>query len=400
MANKLFFFLLFCTTLLFSLPLFAENGLERHGGPSTQLDLCDMPPPDSGRITVTGYNFISLEWIPVWEGATHTLIALYQANDSSSWVPVDTFLNLAGSSFTFENFQFASDKYGFLLSTNCLNGEPGTEFSFINPDVGVILELTIGGVTPVNPVILPECTPEKIGSSGWLGFFISGTTGLNPPRNYFEVTWNGGYAVVKRVLYSPVVAGTQDFNYPKNPPNDVLHFYDGNPKSVSFKTFKVEGENSFTDIGWVRITHTTMGTDDYFTFCPVKDKFWNNNYIFKMAKASITGGGTEYSGTGDPKDFFSEPDDHSLGYQNSSKKIRVQNPFQNDLNIYFPSILNSNERGSISIWDINGKLVLEDSPDLESRNITLVTTFLPSGTYFLRVATDKIVETIKILKIE
>ena len=399
MANKLFFFLLFCTTLLFSLPLFAENGLERHGGPTTQLDLCDMPPPDSGRITVTGYNFISLEWIPVWEGATHTLIAMYQANDSSSWVPVDTFYNLGGSGFTFENIQFESTKYGFMLSTNCTNSELGRNFIFILPPISVILELTIAGVSPTNPVLIPECIPIEIGSSNWLGFFITGPKGLNTPYNHFEVKWNGSNSIVKRVIYSPMVAGTEFNDYPKLPPLDVIYFHTGDPKSVAFKTFIVEGENNFTDIGWVKITHTTIGLDDYFIFCRDQSEPWDVNYTLRTVSATINNGGTGYSSSGESKDLFHTFDEHPPFPQNYLKNVRVQNPFQNNLNIYFPSIPILNEKVSISVWDINSQLVLDDFLVLEDKNITIPTAFLPPGTYFLRIVTDTMAETIKILKL-
>ncbi len=400
MANNFFFFLLFCTTILFTSPLFAENDLEKHTSSSTQLDLCDMPPPDSGRITVTGYNFISMEWTPVWVGATHTLVTLYQANDSSSWVPVDTFLNVVGSSFTYENLQFASDKYGFLISTNCPGGEPGTEFNFISPPISVILELTIGGVTPVNPMLMPECTPMKIGSSSWLGFYISGAKGLSSPNNYFEVTWNGGYAIVKRVLYSPVVAGTGEYDYPQLPPNDKIKFYYGNPKSVSFHTFKINGEDVFTDIGPIRIIHTSDGVDQYFTFCKAQPTTWNSEYILRSVMASTNGEGTTYSSSRDSKEFLQTYGENPLIHLNDSKNIRVQNPFQNSLNIYLPSLPIPNGQCSIRMWDINGRLVLENFIDLEDKNITIPTTFLPAGTYFLRITTDSYAETVKILKTE
>jgi hypothetical protein len=118
MANNLLFSLFFSILQLIAAPIFAPDDLKSSDEKSLTSDDCSAPAPDSFRVTTEGVHFVSLAWHPMWVGATHTLTQLKKVVGTEAWVPVDTFLNIPGGSFTVTNLEYGS-KYRFVIATNC-----------------------------------------------------------------------------------------------------------------------------------------------------------------------------------------------------------------------------------------------------------------------------------------
>jgi Secretion system C-terminal sorting domain len=89
---------------------------------------------------------------------------------------------------------------------------------------------------------------------------------------------------------------------------------------------------------------------------------------------------------------------------NSSTDIALGNPFPNPTKdvITIPYSLPENEKkGTIIIYNIEGKEINSYSVDNNFKNITLTTTELPSGTYYYQLRTSKgQIDTKKIIKVE
>ncbi|MFN0216715.1 MAG: fibronectin type III domain-containing protein, partial [Saprospiraceae bacterium] len=164
MAKNILLTLFFCGTSLVFTPVFASNEPLLLG---FNQEVCTAPAPDSFRITGIGGDFIALAWNPVWVGAIHTLEVL-ENDGTGGWIPLDTFPDLPGGSFTVEGLN-AGTEYRFILATNCASGET-SEIKTIIDGITLIVDLVINGRNPVSPVPI-DCAALPL-NKNWVGFKV------------------------------------------------------------------------------------------------------------------------------------------------------------------------------------------------------------------------------------
>jgi hypothetical protein len=81
-------------------------------------------------------------------------------------------------------------------------------------------------------------------------------------------------------------------------------------------------------------------------------------------------------------------------------KTKVQSPFDNMLNIFFPDSDFKQCEATVTLLNINGQTVLKNHYDLNSSQVSLLVESLSAGIYILRIETDGEVQTHKVVKSE
>ena len=223
MVKKIPFVLLHCALILAFTSVSASNVPPNVEPQSIKTDVCEAPPPDNFRITSVGSNFISLAWQPAWVGATHTL-AVLEKNGSGIWVSLNTLNIVPDTAYTVPNLQPGSE-YRFIIATNCTLGEPSV-IKAKRDGITLILELTINGRTPLNPVAI-DCHNIAYKNYNWVGFKVESTTkeGVKTSSLFEFVPYGDGNAgagiiskgYIARVDYgNRIVATNEAFRWPTN----------------------------------------------------------------------------------------------------------------------------------------------------------------------------------------
>lgn len=76
----------------------------------------------------------------------------------------------------------------------------------------------------------------------------------------------------------------------------------------------------------------------------------------------------------------------------------LSTPFSNNLNLFIPQTFTVGEKAIISLLNINGKLVLKHTIDLQSSQAVLQTDWILPGVYTLQIKTEKGVQSFNVIK--
>lgn len=109
-----------------------------------------------------------------------------------------------------------------------------------------------------------------------------------------------------------------------------------------------------------------------------------------MTAESVT---TDYPPNGSVAD---KSDQNALIYD----KIKIQNPFEESLNIFFPQIFSEGSMTIIRLFNTNGQRILSFSFDLNSSQISIPVGSILPGIYILQIETDSEVQVFKVEKLE
>ncbi len=384
MEKKLHLAFLFWIQLVLVSTIFASGADNNHINGLT----CDAPAPDSFRITNTTSNSISLAWQPALAGALHTLEVL-EKDPGGGWEPIDTIFNLPGTSYTVSGLQFGQE-YRFIIATNCQSGEPSVNTSIIDGIVSII-ELVLGGRTPINPTVHEGCPSIDYLAYNWVGFKIESLDGgaLQSNHNYFEFKFNGlngglPKSLIKRVIYGPaIVAGDYLFVFPEDPIPQIVEIQ-GSPV---FRVFRIKGPNNINPIGVIELTldqenHTVK-------FCKAIGEPWNNNYIFSVQTAQKSG----FSPTETDARF-------DTSFNMAYLQAKIQCPINDNLNIIFSTNQKDNGFVIIQLFDIKGTMVFESRFSSLLNEVSIPVESLPNGIYIIKIQTNYEVQTKKVIKSE
>jgi len=383
MAKKIHFALLFSTFFFPATTTFALENLEAPEKTNLNVDYCDAPAPDSFRVTVASSTFVTLAWRPVWEGSTHTLILLIKEDQSLTWTPVDTFFNVPGTKFTVPISPFELSKVGFLISTNCANGEIGVDTKLSSPPIGFILDLTLGGITPANPNVVETCSFFSYLDNSWMGFSIGINGTPSSGTNLFQLKVQENLVVIKRVYGTPIVVGDFDHHHPKDPAPTHILFSD---MPRRFLAYQITGENNFVNIGGMSVE--LVASDKTIKVCKSPMPVWNNNFKLTILNAS-------------PPGLLSNFNENHFKYSPENVgRFVVQTPFVGTLNIYTPDTFTTDRTGNISckLCNSSGQLILEQEFEAFSNQVSISTETLLPGLYVLRIAAAGEVQTFKVIK--
>ncbi len=371
---------LFSTLLgIFTLTLATASGLPNT--PNAKFcaaEVCEAPPPDSLRATSIGGTYVSLEWEPAWPGATH-LLTVSELDSIGEWVPVIVFDNVSGSTLTVDSLS-SGKQYRFRMATKCPNGESSHITTFIDINT-IIVELTLGGRTPNNPSMI-GCSGILYKNHPWLGFRVSG----NGASQIFEVVVNGDsnypMAYIKRVNSSNnIVAADENLQYP------ILSAPLVDNVELPFKVYRPLIEEVVGHIGMEKHATNPPSLD----ICINEKKIpWNPEYTLTILTAKETvvnpGGG---GGTG-----------QGLGAEPLDTYFRVQNPFQDNLQVFVHHEYDSEEVFTLRLFDTGGKIIKTQQFEALDTRLSIPVPGLPTGMYILQIQTTLETQSFMVFKSE
>lgn len=366
--------------LLFS---YQANSTRIVANPTTEQassEACNLPAPTNLAVVAISVNFIHLSWTSSLIQGLKRITVYTQDSENSPWEPVATY-NVLGSNFAVPNLNYDLGKTAFSISEVCEYGEPGEESGLAKPPIAFILDLTVGGRTPSNLVSVPECKDITVSNDAWFGFEIT-YKGVNPPSNLFEVSYPGKY-VISRVKDNNIVEGLMDHEYPLFPGEEIQK--DPN----DFYVFKILNGGLFTDIGRINVFHDWDGNNHKFQICRYPGYPWNNDYLLRVYIGSISNPGNGLS-----KQLVLERDKFI-----NENEINVQNPITGSLNILMTSQEHDNSAKTISIWGINGELMLEVDLTESEKNIQIDTESLKAGLYVVQISSIFGTNSYKVVKL-
>jgi len=387
MERKLHFVLLFAAFALNFHPIFAKATFEFGGSNVIISDTCDAPAPDSFRITSVSSNSIALAWEPIWMGAEHSLI-IHKKNPTGAW---ETFLSrftVQGVSYTAINLTPGSE-YRFIIATNCGPDEPSS--IKINIDgIALILELTIAGRNPTNPVPV-DCHKIKYLEHEWVGFKVETYTKQGELiSSLFEVEAYGGddskgfisHGIIKRVDYENPIVATNDSG--KWPTNQQSSLFGSNPFRMGHK--KNDGIGTIP-IGRVGLTGYPASIDLCADYNNTEDP-WRQNYLFTAMTAETVSGFL-------PSAF----DERSESPTNQQVDAWAQSPFNEHLDVFIPLADQRHGNGKIYLLNAAGLIIMDQKVNAQCSIISFQTGSLVAGLYFIRIESGRKVQTLKTIKI-
>lgn len=362
--------------------------------PETQnykTDLCDVAAPSNFRITSFSTSFITLAWQPAWDGAAHTLKVL-EKNGSGTWVPFRVHSNILDSSFTEINLQ-SGFEYRFIIGTNCNTGEPSIK-EVIRDGITLILELTIGGKTPLNPVAI-DCHNIPYKGYDWIGFKVDGqnregintssvfefqpVTNSNPGSSNENIT----HGIIKRVdYYNQIVATNEAGRWPTLAQSSLVG---NNPFRMAL--INVDGYSS-TTIGRIELTGYQNSIDLCADYSNSLDP-WDNKYNF-TALVGGTSIGIPPSGgkASTPKD-------------STNFDIQwVQNPFRDELKIFITENSSDENEINLSLINLFGHVCINQRNLIANTQVIVNVKDLLPGIYILQVESLGKTKTRKTLKLD
>lgn len=389
MATKIFFPLLFISFLVGFTQIRAADNLYPIHLHSTFADVCNVPAPDSFRVTGTTGPVISLTWHPVSFGTLHTLTVL-EKHTSGNWNLLYSYYNVPGEDFDVSSMQYGRE-YRFVIATNCNNGETSDltrSIDFIN----LILDLTLAGRTPLNPEPLEGCPSINYQTNNWVGFSIQAPRpGGNLITKYFEFA-EGSFQgepipAIKRDDNFWLVASNLAGEFPIQPfPLHVLI-----QGSYSFEIFHRKGFPIPYHIGTLKVVDFQPANK---TVKICKDQFnWDQNYLFTMLTATSTAMFSQSINDGRNEEPGIKP-------FASKKRPIVQTPFTDLLTISFPE--QSFEQGEAFIQLLNtaGQVLFASHFDATLGQVSLPVESFSIGLYILRIEIDGNPLILKVVKAE
>ncbi|MFN0213302.1 MAG: hypothetical protein ACKVT2_03530 [Saprospiraceae bacterium] len=389
MAKNSIFLLLICTLISGIAGLSSATERTFLEDTSATVESCDAPAPDSFHVTNAGTNFVNLIWQPAWPSATQTLVILKNDTYTNAWVSVDTIYNLSGSSYTFSNAQYGST-YRFVIATNCSNGEVSERTATID-HIELILDLTIAGLTPINPVTVPGVCPEiDYPAYNWVGFKIQNFNEFASASTLYEFktnTENGNlYPVIKRVNYDgPMMAVAKSFlgtelKYPTWAIPIIRVF-----GSYSFVVRQYKDEINYITVGKVEVT--LQQNPDKVKICIDSSEPWNPSYIITPLIAEMANG-------------FTPSGNESQTCINCglNEVIKAQSPFKDILNVFLPPSFVKRLPIKFQMLSLNGEVVIEHQFEAVSDPISISTEMLPRGFYMLRIEANGETQILKTIK--
>ncbi len=384
MEKMLHILLLYTALAVSNTTLFAANNLPI----DITTDTCYAPAPDSFRITSVSSNFIALAWEPAWVGAEQTLSVL-ERNPTGAWEVFLPPFTVPGEAYTVGNLT-PGVEYRFIIATNCGLGEPSYLKKKID-GITLILELTIGGRNPVNPVSV-DCHNIHYLEHEWVGFKVETITkegihlsSLFELQPYGDINAPGflTHVRIKRVDYpNPIVATNE---YGKWPTVSQPVLLGPNPFRMGHK--KPDGINSLT-VGFIQLTNYSNSID----LCPDINNTegpWRQSYEYTAMTAELANG----IQTGN----IEERGETQL---NQSDVARVQCPFNEYLNVTLSFAEESNEISRVFLISATGKVILEKDAPKSNRTLTFQTADLEPGIYIIRIESSEKVSTLKTIKVK
>jgi hypothetical protein len=350
-------------------------------------DTCYAPAPDSFRITSVSSNFIALAWESAWSGAEQTLSVL-KRNPTGAWEMFLPPFTVQGEAYTVGNLT-PGVEYRFIIATNCGPDEPSSLTKVID-GITLILELTIGGRTPINPVPV-DCHNINYLAHEWVGFKVETiskegqhVSSLFEFQPYGDISSSGFLTNVriKRVDYSnPIVATNEEGKWPLIQNPIVLA---ENPFRMGYK--KANGISTYT-IGYIDLTVYSTSID----LCVDDDNLldpWRQSYEYTaMTAESATGVSPTKSNNRDGS------------LSNHQEFVRVQCPFNDFLEVFLPLVNQQNRHTKVSLINTAGQVLMEQIVDENCTIVSFYTGNLAKGIYFIRIESTGKVNNLRTIKV-
>ena len=367
----------------------AYNHVFASGGPLLpyiKADGCTAPAPGSFRITSIGGNFIALAWTPVWVEAAHTL-AVLENDGAGGWIALDTIHNVLGSAYTVDGLASGTE-YRFIIATNCTSGEPSSLKAIID-GIALILDLAIIGRNPSKPVPV-DCSSIPL-DQNWVGFKVEYINSGISIVNLFEFVITGGNsasnnffwkAEIRRVFRDhPIVAVDPDDIWPTCTDPIIENV------GTSFRMARLFGGGPNMElIGWVDF-YQNSGSN--VSICPDYDHKtlpWKKACKFTALVATKA---SSMPGCGN------RSDNHTTAYA----EFKAQSPFDQTLQIFFPSSFSGDAQTNIRLVDSQGQVILEHKINLTTSEIAFPVRSVLPGVYILYIENGGERHTLKIFKV-
>lgn len=386
MAKMKLFVLLFSffNLLLISwTPILASNEMG-----TTRLEQCNLPAPDSFRITQVGGDLIKLAWNPIFPGAQHQLIIM-ESDGNGGYVTILVENNVSGDTYNAGNL-LPGTGYRFVLATKCASGDP-SEVKTIIDGITLIVDLLVEGRKPVSPTTINGC--EFIpAENNWVGFNIYKLGENFNDNNYFEVKREsqetiGGNSqartkVLRHNLNGEIFATTLQGLWPD---------CDIKKRSIGGTRFRVDHKlqtGIIEIVGYVDIYFNSNPPS--FHICPDYSDLeipWKPNYVFQPLY-SMKSGEPEFC------------DEHKPSRPRSGVTSTwfITNPFSSEIQITTQKEEQSVMVYSIQLFNLMGELVFDVPIDSSLLEAYIPTTNLADGIYIMLLRTNKGSETQKIIK--
>lgn len=372
----------FVTFLLFILSSIASanNSSINFEAESYHLsDPCNVAAPDSFRVTSVGYQFFTLAWRPAFAGAEHhlTVIATDTLTGTDSlyyfWLGSDSTYTLQGID--------SKKSYELQLRTVCSNGEPGSEFVVVWPDGGTIIELVLGGRTPLNATPIACKKIEYFDPNNeWVGFQLTKNIEGVLTTSLFEVELivnPAGFAESIKYyrLDEPNILVAAEFitnTYPTlqgDPDIDIDYL---------FKIGERDQNGVFHGFGTVNLV---IHSDFSINLCAS----WNPNSLYSYE--------TLVASEVMPPICNGCPPNQTISKKNETlfAPIVVQNPVTEFANIFFPDNFKHGEC-KFQIVDMTGKEVMNRKFEVPEFQATISLESLNPGFYTIIITTNESVQ--------
>ncbi len=390
MAKNLFFPTLFILSVAFATSLKASNAPISTRKDVLHSDYCNAPTPDSFRVESGGSTFATLAWSSAWVGADHTLKVYKKDENTNAWDLINTFYNVSGTSFSVTGLQYRAH-HRFVIATNCPSGETSELTSSID-HINLILDLMVAGRNPVNPVpVQGVCPAINYQNFNWVGFVIRVSNNFTPTSTLYEFKAeydNSGnlYPVIKRVQELGPIMGLgnplpfNDYVYPKNPQPLIVEI----EGSTTFLVRHYIGESNYIPVGEVTVS-LFEGFPNTIMFCPNPN--WNLAYELRPLTAQMANGLSPMGGN------LLRKTDLEIDLE-----VKVQNPFQDFIQIFLPFTLTAEEPILIKIMSLEGQMLFQQEVNTLSETILVPTHSLANGLYLIRIETNQGVQMVKAIK--
>jgi hypothetical protein len=360
------------------------------------LDECNAPAPLDFRMTARGADFIDAAWEPAWANATHT-VTVSVANTgggTNAWDHLYTLNSVSGSSVRLNNMP-SGEHYKIQISTNCSDGNSSSDISFFFEKL--ILDLTVPGRVPVNPVIVPcENIRYDFFSNEWIGFRVTYHLGdQNPISSLFELKiiaskdltdlYSSTVQIARVSNQNPIKAVTNGGNFP-TPTNPLLECVNPFLMHNFLPNLPID-----PTIGRVYVKRNLEAR--LVDLCVYDNlPYWNyDNYSFEVlvAESSL------------PQPGFNEGNVTILKQELIEKRMLIlENPVSDVIQL--KSVEGTNQISPLNylLLNSNGEVIRKSQIKVTSNSLATIPVYeLPNGIYFLIVNNELINESFKLIKI-
>lgn len=339
------------------------------------FDDCNVPAPDSFRVVEKGTNFISLKWHPTFSGATYCLKA-YEKNEAGILELLFVAPTISRTEHIAEGLE-SGREYKFEIFTNCNAGGTGIQSRSIF-DGTLILELTVEGRTPINPVQV-DCYNIPYKDFEWTGFRIDQLSrdGAIISSNMFEFNFCGDPTTnpnsticIKRVaLESPIVATNESGSWPLLP-GDIIGTQ--SPFRMAFQPGM--GPNNTQSIGRVIVAASPTSVKLCSDLTNINDP-WLLNYSFKAIVSN------------EVVQFNEKDTDRAVKKPSLKNQIFVETPFKESIEIFFPEG-GYFQTAKFRLVNSLGQVLLNQQVYDVHSSVHMSIPPLPTGIYVLEVEAD------------